>query len=362
MHTQSIHFGVITVSDRSARGERDDRSGTLAQSMLSELGTVSSYAVVPDGLASVQDAIHDAMKAGATVILTTGGTGITRRDFTPQAVSGILSYQTPGIPALIQSESRVSTAALSRSIAGVIDDGVTRAFVVCLPGSPNAVAEGIHTLRPLFAHIDDQLHDGDHEPALGEHAEHSSRAEHSPHAEPLHHHEHELPSPSANPHHHFSGHAAATFALQHHHSATLHAGEVVLSDVTSSPIDMAHLEQIVRDDAAGAVLSFCGRVRNHDEGESVTSIDYSAHPSAPDTLAAIAADVAREHAAYKIAVQHRYGHLNIGDIALGATVSAAHRQDAFQALEALIERVKMELPIWKKQTFTDGSSQWSGMA
>lgn len=358
MNECSLKFAVITVSDRSARSERADSSGALAQNLLAESGEVVHYSVVPDGIESVQAALHTAIGAGANIVITSGGTGITRRDLTPQAVGSLLSYELPGIPRLIQSASRVPTAALSRSVAGVIDDGDVRAFVVCLPGSPNGVAEGVHVLQPLFAHIASQLADEDHEPALGERHHHEHNHLHTAH---------ELHSPDSSPsdcsaNHTTAAHTAATYMAQHHDDTAATVGKVALASVVDVPISMAQLEESVQVNEAGAVLSFCGCVRNHDAGEAVSGITYSAHPSAPDKIAAIAARVAREFNVYRVAVQHRYGHLGVGDVALGAAVSAAHRQTAFQALETLVELIKMELPVWKKQEFTDGTERWSGMA
>lgn len=320
-----MKFAVITVSDRVSQGVREDGSGPLACELLAKHGHVVSSSVVPDGIEPVQGAVREAMLSGAQIILTTGGTGITRRDQTPQAISSIISYDIPGIPALIREQSKVATAALTRSVAGVIDDGNRRAVVISLPGSPGGVAECISIISGLFTHIASQLADGDH---IQEN----------------------------------STHATATYHLAHSSQPSHGLGEVIVAAVQQDPIDMAQLEQSVRSDAAGAISSFCGRVRNHDQHKGVTSIDYSAHPSANDIITSIAHKIATEYGLHKIAVIHRYGHLEIGDIALGVAVSSDHRKESFRAVEEVVERIKLELPVWKKQEFSDGSSQWSGMA
>ena len=125
---------------------------------------------------------------------------------------------------------------------------------------------------------------------------------------------------------------------------------------------MEALAAAVDDPSAGAVVTFCGQVRNHDDARPVVSIDYEAHPEAGNVVRKIAADVAAGSGACKIAVLHRTGGLRVGEIALGAAVSASHRKEALRVLEAVIEQVKLRLPIWKRQEFADGSAEWTGQA
>ena len=135
-----------------------------------------------------------------------------------------------------------------------------------------------------------------------------------------------------------------------------------VAGVTAEPIDMEALAAAVDDPSAGAVVTFCGQVRNHDDARPVVSIDYEAHPEAGNVVRKIAADVAAGSGACKIAVLHRTGGLRVGEIALGAAVSASHRKEALRVLEAVIEQVKLRLPIWKRQEFADGSAEWTGQA
>lgn len=139
---------------------------------------------------------------------------------------------------------------------------------------------------------------------------------------------------------------------------------VLLAVVTTDPLDtQAHLD-LVSDERAGAVAAFVGCIRNHDpeaRGE-VSAIDYSHHPDAPAIIGAIAERVAGEldpEGSARVAVSHRVGRLEVGDVALVAAVATPHRELAFALCSALVEAVKEELPIWKRQFETDGRAVWS---
>ncbi len=139
---------------------------------------------------------------------------------------------------------------------------------------------------------------------------------------------------------------------------------VLLAAVTHDPLDVeAHLA-LVSDERAGAVAVFVGRIRNHDpeaRGE-VTGIDYSFHPDAPALIGAIAERVLAEgdpDASARVALSHRVGRLEVGDVALVAAVATPHRELAFALCPALVEAVKDELPIWKQQFEAGGRAVWS---
>lgn len=136
-------------------------------------------------------------------------------------------------------------------------------------------------------------------------------------------------------------------------------GGVVDAAVTETDIDTVALTTAVTDARAGAVVTFCGVVRNHDHGRSVTGIDYVAHPSAQPVLERIATEFVARDGIHALAVRHRVGHLGIGGIALFAAIASSHRQEGFACAADLVDRIKAELPIWKKQFFTDGSHEWS---
>ncbi|AEV89206.1 molybdenum cofactor biosynthesis protein MoaE [Actinoplanes sp. SE50] len=133
---------------------------------------------------------------------------------------------------------------------------------------------------------------------------------------------------------------------------------VVLAEVLDTPLDLAAHEAAVTDRRAGAVVSFQGVVRDHDHGRGVTLLEYEGHPSAPAVLREVAEEIAADPAVYAIAVSHRIGPLEIGDVALVASVSTAHRAAAFAACARLVDEVKARLPIWKRQLFTDGAEEW----
>jgi len=133
---------------------------------------------------------------------------------------------------------------------------------------------------------------------------------------------------------------------------------VVLVSVTSQPLDLAAHEAAVADPRAGAVVSFQGVVRDHDHGRSVLSLEYEGHPSAEDVLREVADEVAADPAVHAVAVSHRLGPLAIGEVALVAAVSTAHRAAAFAACARLVDEAKARLPIWKRQLFADGTEEW----
>ncbi|WP_125776857.1 molybdenum cofactor biosynthesis protein MoaE [Antribacter gilvus] len=131
--------------------------------------------------------------------------------------------------------------------------------------------------------------------------------------------------------------------------------EDVLDDAAARAVEAA-----VAAPECGAVVTFRGVVRDEDGGRDVTSLDYEAHPDATAVLRRVCADVAAE-TGLRVAAAHRFGHLVVGDVALVASASAGHRAEAFAACSLLVERIKAEVPIWKKQQFTDGESEWVGL-
>jgi molybdopterin synthase catalytic subunit len=138
---------------------------------------------------------------------------------------------------------------------------------------------------------------------------------------------------------------------------------VVCAALSEEVISLTEHEALVLHRAAGAVVGFVGMVRDHDGGRSVTRLEYSAHPSAADVLAEVAAEVARDsHGVRAIAVSHRVGVLDVGDAALVAAVAADHRGAAFETCAVLVDTVKARLPVWKHQLFADGSDEWVGSA
>jgi len=129
-------------------------------------------------------------------------------------------------------------------------------------------------------------------------------------------------------------------------------------EVTDQPLDVAAHSAAVRAAGAGADVLFCGVVRDHDHGRQVTELEYTAYPSAGQVLLQVAAELAEAEDVIAIAVSHRIGPLQIGDVALVAAVSCAHRAEAFQVCARLVDEAKARLPIWKRQVFDDGTDEW----
>ena len=138
--------------------------------------------------------------------------------------------------------------------------------------------------------------------------------------------------------------------------------ELVYAVVTDAPVHIQELSKLVANPHSGAVVTFCGDVRNHDGGKEVASLLYEIHPSAPEQIKLITQSVIGRFEIEKVAVAHRYGDIAIGETAFAVAVSAAHRQAAFDACAAIVDEVKAKLPIWKHQKFTDGSDEWVNCA
>lgn len=152
---------VVTVSNRASAGVYEDRSGPLLAGLLKEAGCdqVDGPRVVPDGDA-VESALREGVAAGYDVIVTTGGTGVTPLDLTPEMTRRVLDREIPGIAEAIRQINRekVPTSILSRGLAGQAG----KTLVVNLPGSTGGVRDGMAVLAPILAHVVDQIHGGDH--------------------------------------------------------------------------------------------------------------------------------------------------------------------------------------------------------
>ena len=140
---------VLTVSDGVASGGRGDESGTVISQRLEGLGATVKRGVVADDREAIAEAVRTASVV-FSVIVTTGGTGLTPRDVTPQAIRGVLDYEIPGIGEAMRAAGRSSTplADLSRSLGGVCG----RALVICVPGSPRGAGESLAAVEALLAH------------------------------------------------------------------------------------------------------------------------------------------------------------------------------------------------------------------
>lgn len=137
---------------------------------------------------------------------------------------------------------------------------------------------------------------------------------------------------------------------------------VRIARILDAPLDVAAHLAAVDDAAAGATTSFVGRVRDHDPDAAgaVVALEYSAHPDAEATLRAIAERAIGESGA-SVAVSHRVGRLAVGDVAVVIAVSSAHRAEAFDVCRVMIESIKTDLPVWKRQVEADGTTAWKGI-
>jgi molybdopterin synthase catalytic subunit len=136
--------------------------------------------------------------------------------------------------------------------------------------------------------------------------------------------------------------------------------KIRLARITSSRLEPDELRAAISHPAGGASAIFVGVVRNHDDGREVSALSYSSHPSAQEHLLSILRIHAANPEVLALAVEHRLGDLDVGDVAVVCGVTSAHRDVAFSVCSALIEQVKAEVPIWKNQTFSDGSNEWIG--
>jgi molybdenum cofactor synthesis domain-containing protein len=151
---------AITISDRAACGGYVDQSGPLLVSLLVDAGCeVDGPLVIPDG-EPVEAALRSALTSGYDVVVTTGGTGLSPRDQTPEMTARVLDRDVPGIAEAIRTAGRVGVpaAVLSRGLAGV----AARTLIVNLPGSPGGVRDGMAVLAPILRHAVDQIAGGDH--------------------------------------------------------------------------------------------------------------------------------------------------------------------------------------------------------
>lgn len=148
----TINVAVITVSDRSYRGEREDRSGKLLSEIVEQkIGNVLAYKVIPDEIEMIKkEILHCVDELKADIVITTGGTGISERDVTPDATGELLEKEMPGISEIVRIKGYEHTpmSLLSRAKAGVRG----KSIIVNLPGSPKAVEESLDYIIPALKH------------------------------------------------------------------------------------------------------------------------------------------------------------------------------------------------------------------
>jgi molybdopterin synthase catalytic subunit len=135
---------------------------------------------------------------------------------------------------------------------------------------------------------------------------------------------------------------------------------VRLIAIRESELSLDEVRAAVAGSGVGGIALFVGTVRDNDHNHGVTGLSYNAHPSAEAELRRVAEAIAEKFTVLAVAAVHRVGDLAVGDLAVVAAVSAAHRAEAFDACRELIDELKATVPIWKHQRFTDGTDEWVG--
>jgi molybdenum cofactor biosynthesis protein B len=155
---------VITASNRAFNGVYEDKSGQILLKGLKSLGyQIDNVLVLPDEIEKIRSAIYDAINDGVDLLVTTGGTGVSPFDVTPEATAPLIEKEMPGILEALRAYSRdkVPTTDLSRGAAGVTN----KTLIINLPGSPGAAKDGLVIIERLASHIHDQLAGHDHSPS-----------------------------------------------------------------------------------------------------------------------------------------------------------------------------------------------------
>jgi molybdenum cofactor synthesis domain-containing protein len=155
---------IITASNRAFNGVYEDKSGQILLEGLKSLGyQIDDVQVLPDNIEKISSAIKSAIKEGLDLVVTTGGTGVSPFDVTPEATANLIEKEMPGILEALRAYSRdkVPTTDLSRGAAGVTN----KTLIINLPGSPGAAKDGLVIIERLASHIHDQLAGHDHSPS-----------------------------------------------------------------------------------------------------------------------------------------------------------------------------------------------------
>lgn len=138
------------------------------------------------------------------------------------------------------------------------------------------------------------------------------------------------------------------------------SGPIRLIGIRRTPLSVDEVLAAVGDAAAGGTALFVGTVRDHDGGRGVTALSYRAHPTAERALRHVAEKVTAEFPIRAVAAVHRVGDLVVGDLAVVVAAAGAHRDEAFAACRRLVDDLKREVPLWKHQTYADGTQEWTG--
>jgi len=146
-----IRIGILTASDKGSRGEREDLSSVVIREAVADIGEVVAYRMVPDDRMELKKAMLEMMETDRVeLLLTTGGTGFSPRDITPEATLDVIERQVPGIPEAMRAASLkiTSRAMLTRSVAGIRGN----TLIINMPGSPKACRECLEVILPVLPH------------------------------------------------------------------------------------------------------------------------------------------------------------------------------------------------------------------
>lgn len=383
--------GVITASDRCAAGLASDTSGPLAANLLREAGwQVAPVLISSDDPQALYTALTQAL-AQHRLVVVTGGTGLGPRDNTPQVIADVADFEIPGIGELMRASFRktIPVTDLSRAGGWRVGDRL----VIALPGSEGGVRDGLAAICPILdhavniaagttsAHPIQHQHQQPGSPtrAVDQNQQHNHQDRNHPlHPSERQHRQQDqcgsltqhqqgpsTPVTDADADSHATGQYKAPMegkTSPNHVAGADVAGQVITAEVTDQPISSEALAAQCHNHEVGAIVTFDGQVRNHDHHRVVTALEYEAHPSARKVLVKIAATAAAQPGVISVAVAHRVGALDIGEIAFSVVVCSAHRQAAFQTCSWLVDEVKDQLPVWKLQRFADGTEEWVNCA
>jgi molybdopterin adenylyltransferase len=309
---------VLVVSDRAYTGERPDSVGPSLVEILEKAAfSVEDIRVVPDEESEIRRAIEVwTAESKIDLVVTTGGTGLGPRDVTPEAIRALAVKEIAGLAEAMRAHGLRSTplAALSRQVAAVVG----RSLVLALPGSPKGAIDSLLAVIDALPHALEMVRAG--------------QDGHSPHY-------------------------TTAQAASGSHSAEK---TLFVTGLRDTPLDARALVDAIRRPDCGGLVSFEGTARSPSEGRDIQFLEYDAYRVlAEKQLAAIAREAAQRCGLRGVVAVHRVGRILPGETIVICAAAAPHRDAAFEGARYLIERIKAEAAIWKKEVFTEGS-RWVG--